>query len=295
LNIDGKSNPNSIFKSLEGEQRYMKAYQEVLNLWPVPYETFQVPTTYGSTHIIACGPADAAPLVLLHGMLATSTMWYPNIEALSKSYRVYAVDIIGDFGRSKVTRPLRKKEDCVKWLCEILDALHIKQADFVGHSMGGWLTLNFALHSPQYVKRIVLLAPAGGILRVNMLFFLKVYKAILFPSEANIQRMLQWFYAEGNQPDLGINRLFIEGIQNCRPRLSIFPSLFEDSQLRKLQVPTLFLVGDQEVIYSSDKAVKRVLSLVPCIEAEIIKNASHCLTVEQSHVINNRIVEFLVR
>jgi hypothetical protein len=43
-------------------------------------------------------------------------MWFPNIGALSSAYRVYAVDIIGEPGKSRQSRLLKDREDCANWL-----------------------------------------------------------------------------------------------------------------------------------------------------------------------------------
>src|SRR5688500_2064537 len=62
---------------------YDQAYDLALTLWPVPFKELVVPTSHGNASVIVSGPENAEPLVLLHGMNASSTMWYPNIEALS--------------------------------------------------------------------------------------------------------------------------------------------------------------------------------------------------------------------
>ena len=100
-----------MFKTPEGQARYFAAYDATLALWPVPVESFDVPTRFGSTHIHVCGPENAPPLVLLPGQAVSSTMWYPNIAALSRAYRVYALDIIGDMGKSVRTRPITSPLD----------------------------------------------------------------------------------------------------------------------------------------------------------------------------------------
>src|SRR5207302_8885780 len=68
--------------------------------WPIASEQRFVPTTDGETFVRISGPEGAPPLVLLHGATATSLMWAPNIAALSAEYRTFAVDQIGEFGRS---------------------------------------------------------------------------------------------------------------------------------------------------------------------------------------------------
>ncbi|NRF94544.1 hypothetical protein HQN89_26925 [Paenibacillus frigoriresistens] len=54
----------------------------------------------GETHIIVSGSIVAPALILFHGMTFSTTMWYPNIESLSRHFRINAVDTIGDFGKA---------------------------------------------------------------------------------------------------------------------------------------------------------------------------------------------------
>ena len=55
-----------IFKSPESRMQYIAAYDAMLKKWPVPYKELYIPTRFGNTHVIANGPKDALPLVLLH-------------------------------------------------------------------------------------------------------------------------------------------------------------------------------------------------------------------------------------
>ena len=105
------SGHSSNFKTPEGEAKYIAAYDATLTLWSVPYESLEVTTRWGSTHIIASGPQDAPTLVLLHGMNLSATMWFPNITDLSRNYCVYAVDTIGSASKSIAVQPLKNRFD----------------------------------------------------------------------------------------------------------------------------------------------------------------------------------------
>ncbi len=100
---------SSVFRTPEDEAKYMAAYDAVLALWPVPYESFDVPTRFGKTHVIASGPKEAQPLVLLHATSASATMWFSNIADLSRNYRTYALDTIGEPGKSVVSNQPQKR------------------------------------------------------------------------------------------------------------------------------------------------------------------------------------------
>ena len=92
--------PDSMFKKPEDQARFFAAYDATLALWPVPVESITVPTRFGPTYVNICGPANAPPLVLLTGQGASSMIWYSNVATLSKAFRLYALDIIGDIGKS---------------------------------------------------------------------------------------------------------------------------------------------------------------------------------------------------
>ncbi|CAG0932102.1 putative carboxylesterase nap [Thermoflexales bacterium] len=92
---------SSLFKTSEGEAHYLAADDQVMAHWPVPFETVEVLTRWGSTHAIVSGSKDAPPLVLLPGNFASATMWHPNIADLSHLRRVYVCDIIGNLGKSR--------------------------------------------------------------------------------------------------------------------------------------------------------------------------------------------------
>lgn len=86
------SNLPSPFKSPKGEAEYMAAYGATMKLWTVPYESKDLVSRFGSTHIVLCGPKDAPPLVLLHSFFSSLTNWAYTIADLSSDYRVYAPD-----------------------------------------------------------------------------------------------------------------------------------------------------------------------------------------------------------
>jgi hypothetical protein len=111
----------SAFNTPEGEARFLAAYDAEMMGWPVPYEEINTLSRFGTTHVVVCGPKSAPPLVLLHGYMATLTMWLPNISAFSKDYRVYAVDVMGQPSKSTPYQPISNTQDFVSWLTATLE------------------------------------------------------------------------------------------------------------------------------------------------------------------------------
>jgi pimeloyl-ACP methyl ester carboxylesterase len=160
----------SLFKSNKGRIRYLEAYDAVLRDWPVPYEELDVPTRFGDTHVIASGEQEAPPLVLLPSLAGSATLWRPNVEGLSTHFRTYAVDVIGQVGKSVPTRRIENRQDCADWLVDVLDALDIPRTSIVGSSYGAFLALNQASLTPERVDRVILISPAGTFVGLSLRF-----------------------------------------------------------------------------------------------------------------------------
>jgi pimeloyl-ACP methyl ester carboxylesterase len=281
------------FTSPEGEHEYIAAYDAVLKRWPVPYEELDIPTRFGTTHLIASGLPSSPPLLLLHATGTSSSMWFPNIGPLSSAFRVFAVDIIGEPGKSRQVRLLKNREDCATWLCDLIQNLGITRPDIAGLSYGGWHTLNFSFSHPDKVNRIAVLAPAGSILPYSwpVLALLRILPYM--PVKPN---PLNRFFAKGICPDELFARQFALGVNHFRyadPRKSIFTNVFSDSELRSIHTPTLFLAGENEVIYDPGAAIDRVKKIMPEVTTALIPGAGHLVSMDQPALVNEQVLKFL--
>jgi len=283
----------SSFRTPEGEARYIDAYNATLALWPVPFDSQEVNTRCGLTHIIVSGPTGAPPLLLLHGMNLSATMWFPNVADLAHRYRVYAVDTIGSASKSVASQPLKNRADLADWLDDVCDGLGIACTHILGHSHGGWIALNYAMSAPARVKRLILLAPAGALVPLAMQFYVRGIPTLLFPVRPLITSFMRWMTAEGFVVKEPFVEQFVLGAKNFKSQIRVPPSVFTDAELRKITAPTLLLLGAQEVIYDPRAAAKRARGLVPNIKVEIIPNSSHGLPMEQPRLVNERVLTFL--
>jgi len=281
-----------IFTTPEDREKYMEAYEAMFTLWKVPHDSFDVKTSYGSTHINASGPGDGDPLILLHAAGLTSTVWFANIAELSARHRVYAVDTIADAGKSVADRLLMKRADYAHWLREVFDGLNIERGNLLGHSYGGWLTLNMALAYPERLRKIVLLAPAASFRPLGFITKLMLHLAE-FKIGPPARSMLQVAAAKGTV----LEETFIHHIERvtryCRPATSIWPTVYTDVELKQIDLPALLLIGAGEKVYNPQKVIKRAQQWMPDLTAEIISDAGHLLVMDQPEIINARILEFL--
>ena len=102
---------------------------------------------------------EGEPLVLVHGLCASTLWWIRNVEELARYYRVYLVDMPG-FGTMWRVRSRSVLTNVIPWLCKWLEAVGIAQAHFMGHSMGGYICMLLAARKPEMVGRLILVSPA---------------------------------------------------------------------------------------------------------------------------------------
>ena len=299
LGSEGFDSPYHPYRSEEAKQAFLASYDARASNWPVSSTTTIVSTAYGPTFVRISGPETAPPMVLLHGAGGSALHWLPNIRALSQSYRTYAVDIVGDHGRSVYTRELQSAGDYSNWLDDLLDGLGLERdINLVGLSYGGWISASYALRAPNRLRKVVLLAPAAT---VSPLPFSWIWRAVLvaLPHPYFTKSFLNWMLEDLAQTDEGpllLNQAAEAAylaIQAHKPRQMAPPDVLSDDALQSFAIPVLFVVGENEKLYPAPDAVARLNKVAPNIETRIVPNAGHDLTLVQADRVNRIILDFL--
>ena len=291
------------FKSPQGEAAYLAAYDAAMKSWPVIYEEMEIPSRFGMTHVVVSGSTEDPPLILLHGYWATLTMWTPNVADLSRGYRVYAIDVMGQPGRSVPGEPIRNAADYVAWLTATLDGLRLDRVSLLGMSYGGWLALTFAMASPERVRKLVLLSPAASFLPMVKQFSLRGVLMVLCPSRFTVNSFMRWLGFDdrlGTEEAQHAARRMLElmylGAEHFlipRETVGVAPTVFSDDELQAMHVPTLLLIGEREVIFDPRSALTRARRLMPDLEGALVPRSSHEMCFGQRDLVDGRILDFL--
>jgi pimeloyl-ACP methyl ester carboxylesterase len=261
------------FRTPDAEAEFSAAYDAVLGRWPVPVESVDLPSEFGTTHVQVCGPSDGPPLVLLHGGGATSTVWFAAVDELAHRHRVYAPDLIGDAGRSVHDgRRLRRAADVTDWLDTVLDGLGLPRTALAGHSYGGWLALRYALSAPQRVDRLVLLDPTGCFAGMRMAYRLRAVPLLARPSAQRMRAFLAW---ETRCAALDPTWLHLAGLAvEARTSPILLPRRPSATELRACQVPTLQVLAGRSRQLEPRRAAAGA-GLMPAATSTVLPDATH--------------------
>jgi pimeloyl-ACP methyl ester carboxylesterase len=100
------------------------------------------------------------PVVLIHGMLNSSSHWQSVALALARDHTVIAPDLIGH-GDSAAPRGDYSLGAHAASIRDLLAAIGVERASIVGHSLGGGVAMQFFYQFPQRVERLVLISSGG--------------------------------------------------------------------------------------------------------------------------------------
>ncbi|WP_405729577.1 alpha/beta fold hydrolase [Streptomyces sp. NBC_00028] len=262
--------------------------------------------------VAAAGPADAPPVLLLHGGgpgASGVSNYSRNIAELAKEYRVVVPDLPG-YGRSSKgidrTDPFGALATGIRG---VLDQLGLDKAHFVGNSYGGACALRLALDTPDRVDRMVLMGP-GGIgttraLPTPGLNSLLNYYGGEGPSRLKLEKFIRQ-YLVFNAADVP------DGVIDARYRDSLDPEVVaapplrrpkslkalwktdftRDRRLSRLPVPTLVLWGAADRV-NRPSGGRMLADRLPNGDLYLVANTGHWVQWERADLFNRLCADFL--
>jgi len=268
-----------------------------------------VETASGSISTLSAGTGPA--VICIHGLGGTKASFMPTVRGLADSHRVIAADLPG-FGDSD--KPITAAYDApyfARAVLDLMDALDIDRAHLIGNSMGGRVSIEVGLTSPDRVDRLVLLSPALAWLRDRPWKWLLPAQlprlGLIQPTPRAITEPLIRRLVPGGEHGwsaAGVDE-FLRAFLNPRGRAAFYTALRniyvdephgEDglwTRLRELSPDSLFVWGrhDQLVPISFMKHVERTLPAATHVEL----NCGHVPQIERPGETNDAIRRFFER
>lgn len=253
-----------------------------------------VATSFGTAHVIMAGPINGDPLVLLHGTDASSTMWFPNISAFSKTHRIYAIDYPMEAGKSVSNKKRLSNDDALAFYGEVFDHFKMKNISLAGVSRGGWVATSIALHQKERISKLILLSPAQTFNGMkNTVKVLSALKLKVFPSRRNSNQFFENFSHHPEKIDAVFQKQLYFAYKYGRSKPGLLRmGKFSEEELSSLKIPVLILIGDHDIV-NGEELFTKAHRLLPNVETAMIKDAGHFLSIDQFDVVNKKVVDFL--
>jgi 3-oxoadipate enol-lactonase len=248
------------------------------------------------------GRPDGEPLLLIQGLGADSKGWAAQRYALGRRHRLLLVDNRGAGGSDKPEGPY-DLEVMARDALAVLDAEGVDAAHVVGASMGGVIAQILAVRSPERVRSLVLSCTACH----HHPWRIELLESWAELAEERGMRALageamRWLVGPRHhvrfRVPFGLIGPLVLNIPShafaAQARAIVAMSDDVREELRFLDVPTLVLVGTQDILTPVSDS-EELAELIPGAELSIVPGAAHGVMIEAANAFNERVSGFLDR
>jgi non-heme chloroperoxidase len=253
---------------------------------------------------------EGQPVVLSHGWPLNADAWEEQLVFLaSRGYRAIAHDRRGH-GRSSQTWQGNEMDTYADDLARLFDQLDLKNAILVGHSTGGGEVTRFiGRHGTKRVSKIALISAVPPGLIQSATNSEGMPGTVFDELRVAIARDRSQFYKDFSVPFYGLNRSGAKvsdglreqfwlqcmqvGLRNCLECIKAFSETDFTDDLRKFDVPTLILHGEDDQIVPINITAMRSSKLVKNATLKVYKGAPHGLTATHQEQFNADLLNFI--
>lgn len=289
-------------------QRIYSSMVELLGRAGLDYNGAVVDAGRFNIHYLEYGSGPT--VILLHGAGAGSAIWFRQIAALSKRYRVIAPDN-PVFGLSTQPQHRVTVEDITTgYLLPFMDALGIESASLAGLSLGGFLASLTAAHYPERVEDLVLIDSAGlgyhlpWVFRLTSLPFLSQFLSkphrrahyrffsdveVLHPDSPHLEAFFEYAYQvttnDGHSVAL---RKSVPSFANLRGQRQVL----KGEELAGIRSRTLIIWGDSDRFFPVSHG-ERAARLIPGSRLEVLPQCGHVAVLDRPDEVSGLMADFL--
>ncbi|MFH9263752.1 alpha/beta fold hydrolase [Streptomyces sp. NPDC017546] len=232
--------------------------------------------------------ADAPPIVFVHGTRFSAGQWSHQLAALQKDFRVAAVDLPGHGARSAQPWSLNAATEII---ASAVDSLDHGPALVVGHSLGGYASLEFARHCPERLRGLVL---AGASASTRGPWATPYRWAVGLVPRIPADRLTRW-------NDRLLRRLYppevVDATISSGYAFHALPAAwgevlgrFDAHAMRHVAAPVLILNGEKDTVFRSDEM--DFVRAHPQARIELIPRARHLANFDDPDAFTDAIRRF---
>ncbi len=245
---------------------------------------------------------EGHPLLLIHGGLVDRRLWDDQFSTFAEYFRVIRFDLRA-FGNSDVpTQPFSFIED----VRALLEFLGIEKTYIMGLSMGGAIAIDFTLAYPHMVDALIPVASAVSGFQMSEQTLQQIHDIDALVENGDIAEAVElenmlWTDGPWRKPqqvnplvrakvyEMNMHNYSLQSSDMPEPIVAEQPAL---SRLAEISVPTLVIVGNEDLIDIQELAEK-ITNDIPGAKKMVIPDTAHHLNMEQPALFNHVVLDFL--
>jgi 4,5:9,10-diseco-3-hydroxy-5,9,17-trioxoandrosta-1(10),2-diene-4-oate hydrolase len=246
-------------------------------------------------------------ILLFHGLGEFLETWWGNIDSLSQYYTVYALDLPGH-GLSQKPEVSYTLDFSTSFALGFMEALGIKQASLIGHSVTASLCLNLAIKFTEKVDTIILVG-GTSLSRKEASFLYRLVtvlgKLISEPTKTDIiTGVKRAFYNPDIVTEELVNKAYqylimsktkealLNVLRSNVDGQSIKPEVILADRLHLVRSPTLIVHGVQDRVIPVEHG-QDACNLIPEARLKVFDECGHCPHIEKPEEFNQAVIAFL--
>lgn len=258
----------------------------------------------GEMQVRENGPRSGTPIVLIHCFSCAMDWWDGMLPMLERRHRVISVDLLGHGGSEKPGSGYTPQNQALV-VSQALERLHVREAEVVGHSLGGAVTVALAQEHPRFVGRAVIIDMPpdnsyGDLGFIAGLAFQPVLGEALWriKPDFSIRDGLGVAFAPGyDVPDAfveDVRRLTYTAYDESPDGVDAFANEESlDQRMKEAGEPLMVLMGaEEQIVNDPQRALAQYKHAVPSAETHLIAGAGHSPNVEKPRETARLVLQF---
>jgi pimeloyl-ACP methyl ester carboxylesterase len=247
----------------------------------------------GDLEVVEQGPKTGSPIVLIHCFTCAINYWDGMIPLLARQHRVVAIDLLGHGGSEKPSSGYSVKHQA-ELVAEALGKLGVRDAEVVGHSLGGAVAVALAQQSPQLVNRVFIVDTPptheeGDLGLVAKLGFAPVIGEAFWRIKPDfaVKKGLEVAFAPGfDVPDEfveNVDRMTFSAYDDSASGFDDYTKEEPlDQRMAETGKPLMVIMGaEEQIINEPAKRLAEYRATVPGATTKLIEGAGHSPNVEK--------------
>jgi pimeloyl-ACP methyl ester carboxylesterase len=227
-------------------------------------------------------------LIFLHGFAERKEMWDEFCEKLQiqiPDFSIYALDIPG-FGECPLFSSIKQLSDVSEYLSDFMRSLNIEKAHFAGHSMGGYILVDFVIKHSEKTQSICLInsqifsdSNDKKAIRDRTIKFISIYGANKF-----VKSFFPELFADKEKNKAPLDKMIHLGNTIQKESLIAYMNFMRDrpdqsKELTDIEIPFHFLIGKKDLSIPYDISLKQI-SIPQKSTAIVFNTSAHMLVFE---------------
>ena len=242
------------------------------------------------------------PLMLVAGLASDSQSWQPVIRDLSKHFLIITLDNRGvgrttpqDIGASIQ----QVADDCIA----LIRHMDLSSVHLLGHSMGGFVTLDIAIRHPNRINKLILAGTSASNSKRNNALFSNWASHLETGMDAGLwfRNIFYWiFTARFFEDDAAVNDMVRYAVEYPYPQSAIafrnqvnaIANYDCSKALSGINTKTMVMSGKEDILFPTEVCA-RLAQAIPGAVYSVIDNAAHSIHMEQPRAFIENVLKFL--